>query len=259
MKRLIAALVVVSACARPTAPTGLGAPESPGPTEPSAEEGLGLDESMTEEGMTDEALAYDAQFIDAMLAYAEYGKNLAEVGARRGQREEVKVDAENLRNEKVALINKLQNWRGHWYQGQRPVTKDLDQAAASLGLPAYEFGSAWQIQPSELNPNNPDAVKDMGRVTDVQNWNADQELAALRDLPDAAFDAVYTATLASNDIWGMQAAHASLEQLEHMELQTVAQEIVTDNLIHLNQVAQWRNEWFGAQMEGMEPAEPGTR
>ncbi|MDP2307534.1 MAG: DUF305 domain-containing protein [Pseudomonadota bacterium] len=250
MRMFMAALVVVSvvvgpACSRPAAPTGLGIPEPPQLPEIGAE--------------AEAALPYDAQFIDALIAYATYTKDLANVGVKRAQKQELKVYAENLREQQAVRIAELENWRTLWYGKAKSKTANLKQAAENLGVPPYQFGVAWKTVAIELDPKHPETVKDIAVAEGVDQWGADEQLAALKEVPDAAFDAFYTATLVQHDIWGMETAHAALPRLEHAELQTVGQEVVTENYIRLNQVARWRADWFGAATEGMAPEEPGTR
>lgn len=248
MRIVIVALALgslLSACSRASAPTGLGVPDlSPQPDA---------------EVKAEAELPYDAQFIDAMIAYANYTKDLADIGFRRAHKEELKVYAENLRQDQKTRIAELENWRALWFGKARADTMNLDQAARNIGVSPYEFGVAWKAVPVDLDPLHPESVRDVTVATDVETWGVNEQLAALREIPDAAFDAFYTATLVQHDIWGMEATHTSLPRLERPELQLIGQNVVTDNLIHLNQVARWRNEWFGAETEGMVPEDRGTR
>jgi uncharacterized protein (DUF305 family) len=263
MKLFLAAIAVLGACGPMSEPSGIEPPDSssrpdtrpdtrPGaPDEPVPEMEIGTE--------SEASLSYDAQFIDAMIAYANHSKNLAEIGARRAQKDELRVFSKNLAADQTARIAELQNWRELWYDTGRARMPTLDQAALNLGMPRYEYGAAWEIDAAELDPQHPEAMQGVTKETGAAQWDANEQLAALKNLPDDAFDAFFTAALVQHDIWGMQVAHASLPQLEHPEIQTVGQEIVTDNLIHVNQLARWRNDWFGAQTEGMGPEEPGTR
>jgi len=259
MKLFLAAIAVLAACGPTPAPSGIEAPDASsrpdtrpgGPDEPVPEMEIGTESAAN--------LPYDAQFIDGMIAYANHTKELADIGAKRAQKDELRVFSKNLAADQTARIAELQNWRALWYDTGRARLQTLDQAAQNLGMPPYEYGATWQIDAAELDPQHPETLQGVAPQPGATQWDANEQLAALKDLPNEAFDAYYTATLVQHDIWGMQVAHASLPQLEHPELQSVGQEIVTDNLIHVNQLARWRNDWFGAETEGMGPEERGTR
>lgn len=260
MKGFLAALAVLAGCAHSAAPSQMDAPDAsrrPEARPEATEEARGEARPGTD-GAAEENLSFDANFIDGMIAYTTYTKQLAEIGARRAQKEELRVFSENLATEQAARVEELQNWRGLWFDKARVRAPTLEQAAQNMEVPPYEFGVAWKAKAIELDPKHPEKVQSVAIVAGVEQWGPEQQFAALKELPDDAFDAFYTATLVQNDIWGLQVAHASLQRLEHEELQTVGQEIVTDNLIRLNQVARWRNDWFGAETEGMgPPEEPG--
>lgn len=248
MRMFLAALVVFGGCTRqPSTPVVSGGEAAP--------------EGREMEAQAQAALPYDAKFIDGMIAYARHTRELADVGARRAQRDELRIDAENLRAEQSARIAELENWRALRFGRAKAGMVDLEEAAQNLGVPEYSYGLAWTADPKDLNPKQPDDMAGVATVTGADKWGAKEQLAALKELPEAAFDAYYTAALVEHDRWGMEAASEAAPKLDNRELQMVAQELFTDNLIHLHQVAEWRNDWFGAQTPSLMPPEeePGTR
>jgi uncharacterized protein (DUF305 family) len=197
----------------------------------------------------DAAASYDAKFIDAMVSYARFSEDLADVGARRAQRDELKVYSQNLAKEYDTKVDQLKNWRGEWYKGDTVVgTKDFDEATKLPGAPPYTFGVAWKSV--TVVDDERDGVEGVAVTRGVETWDADRVLSALKDVPAEQFDQFYTATLIEHSRWAIEAARGAVPRLEHTELQTIAQDFVNTNMTNINQLRQWQNTWgFGTTAE----------
>jgi uncharacterized protein (DUF305 family) len=208
------------------------------------------------EARREEASPYDAQAIDAMVAYANFTKDLADVGASRAQHPELKVFAQNLANQQSARIDQLQNWRKLWFGSGKPAVKDIDEASRAVGVAPYRFGVAWKGVAMQLDPKHPEDVKSVTVVTGSDQWTSNQLLTALKEIPDPAFDAFYTATLIEHERWGLDASKTALPQVQHPELKTMVRSIADENALNVKQIALWRDDWFGAQTPEAGPEQP---
>jgi uncharacterized protein (DUF305 family) len=172
-------------------------------------------------GSEGQAAQYDQRFIDTMVSYAAFTKDVADIGGRRAQNETLKTFARNLSTQHDATVDQLQNWRKLWYPNASRQKVDFDEARNIQGAPPYGY--------SIVGPTANDSAS---------------VLAALRDVPDENFDRVYTDALVAHTRWGHDFLASAKGNVQRAELQRVIDDAARNMQSQLKQLEGWQKSGF---------------
>jgi uncharacterized protein (DUF305 family) len=159
---------------------------------------------------------FDLRFLDAMMLHHEGAIVMAEDALEKSNREEIKTLSNEIIAAQRAEIAQMQEWRQAWYP------------SASADPVMYHAEGNHEM------PMTPE-MKSMMRM--------DMDLGAA----DEEFDLRFMDAMIPHHEGALVMAQEVLEKSDRPELQALAQEILSSQQAEIDQMNQWRKDWYGVE------------
>ncbi len=157
---------------------------------------------------------YDLRFIDGMVPHHEGAVTMAEAALDNSQRSEIRQLAEAIIAAQAVEIAQMQEWRSQWYPNA-PAEPVMYHAEMNHDMPmSKEMISAMRM--------------------DLDLGGADDE-----------FDLRFINAMIPHHEGAVAMAEDLQAKSSRPELLTLADEIITSQQAEIDQMAQWRQEWYG--------------
>ncbi len=157
---------------------------------------------------------YDLRFIDGMIPHHEGAVAMAEAALEHSQRPEIRQLAENIIAAQQVEIKQMQDWRAAWYP-DAPTVPIMYHAEMKHDMPMDQ------------------AMMGAMRM-DMDLGKADDE-----------FDLRFINAMIPHHEGAVVMAEDLQNKSNRPELQTLAEAIITSQQAEIDQMKQWRQEWYG--------------
>jgi len=185
--------------------------ESDSPTMPMG------DMPMADHGMTMDLgpkdAEFDLRFIDGMILHHQGAIAMAEAVLQNSQREEMRQLAEAVIAAQQAEIDQMQQWRQAWYPN----------ASAEPMMYHAQMGHTMVMTPE---------------------MQAAMMMAGDLGKADEEFDLRFINAMIPHHEGALVMAEQVLERSDRPELQQIAEDILTTQQAEIDQMQQWRQEWY---------------
>jgi uncharacterized protein (DUF305 family) len=163
-------------------------------------------------GPADES--FDLRFIDGMIPHHEGAVAMAQEALQKSDRPEIQQLAQAIIAAQEQEISQLQDWRSAWYPnaGDEPV---MYSAEMGHTMPMTEEMRSGMMMNEDLG------------ATDDQ------------------FDLRFINAMIPHHEGAIDMAQQALEKSDRPEVKTLAQNILDSQQQEINQMQQWRQEWYG--------------
>lgn len=185
--------------------------ESDAPTMPMGDQ-LMVDHAMTMDLGPKDA-EFDLRFIDGMILHHQGAIAMAEAVLQNSQREEMRQLAEAIIAAQQTEIEQMQQWRQAWYPGASTEPLMYDAAMGHTMAMTPEMQAAMMM------------AGDLGA--------ADEE-----------FDLRFINAMIPHHEGALVMAGQALERSDRPELRQVAEAILATQQAEIEQMQQWRQEWY---------------
>ncbi|WP_278002749.1 DUF305 domain-containing protein [Nodosilinea sp. LEGE 06152] len=157
---------------------------------------------------------YDLRFIDGMVPHHEGAVVMAEAALENSQRPEIRQLAEDIMAAQQVEIAQMQEWRAEWYP-DAPAEPVMYHAEMKHDMAmSEEMLSAMRM--------------------DVDLGGADEE-----------FDLRFINAMIPHHEGAVAMAEDLKAKSDRPELLTLADEIIASQQAEIDQMKQWRQEWYG--------------
>ncbi|MBW4465017.1 MAG: DUF305 domain-containing protein [Pegethrix bostrychoides GSE-TBD4-15B] len=194
-----------AACSSPKAQTSDTAESMPGMNHSAGPMNMDL-------GPKDESL--DLRFIDGMIPHHQGGVEMAQEALQKSQRPEIKQLATAIITAQEKEISQLQDWRKAWYPNVAETPMMYD---ASMG----------HMMPMSAE------------VRDTMMMSGDLGAA------DDQFDLRFLNAMIPHHEGALDMANQVLKNSDRPEIRQMAQDILTSQQAEIDQMQQWRKDWYG--------------
>lgn len=157
---------------------------------------------------------YDLRFIDAMIMHHEGAITMAEAALERSERDEIRQLAQAIIAEQEREIAQMQEWRQAWYP-DAPAEPIMYHAAMNHDMPMDAAMAAAMRMDMDLGP-------------------ADDE-----------FDLRFINAMIPHHEGAVVMAEDLQAKSDRPEMQELAEEIISAQQAEIDQMAAWRQEWYG--------------
>ena len=156
---------------------------------------------------------FDLRFIDGMILHHQGAVDMAESALKNSQQDEVKQLAEAIVAAQQAEIDRMRQWRQAWYPNisEEPVMYD-----AAMG-------------------------HSMAMTPDMQASMMDSGLGAADD----EFDLRFINGMIPHHEGALNMAQEALDKSSRPEIQQLSRDILSTQQVEIDQMEQWRQEWYG--------------
>lgn len=157
---------------------------------------------------------FDLRFIDAMLLHHQGAIDMAEEALEKSDRTEIKQLAQAIVDAQQQEIQQMQNWRQAWYPdaGEQPV-----------------------MYHAEMGHMMPMSAEMQSSMTMSEDLGA----------ADAEFDLRFINAMVPHHEGAVKMAAEALEKSDRPEIQELAQQIIDSQQPEIDQMQQWKQEWYG--------------
>lgn len=157
---------------------------------------------------------YDLRFIDGMIPHHEGALVMAEAALAHSQRPEIRQLAENIIAAQQVEIAQMQEWRAAWYP-DAPPEPIMYHAEMNHDMPmSEEMIAAMRMD------------MDLGKADD-------------------GFDQRFIDAMIPHHEGAVKMAEDLKVKSTRPELQALADEIIASQQAEIDQMKQWRQEWYG--------------
>lgn len=183
----------------------------------------GMDHGDMKEGMDHSSMSmdlgpqdenFDLRFVDGMIPHHEGGVIMAQDALRNSKRAEIRQLAQAIIDAQDQEIAQMKQWRQAWYPnaGDTPMMYD-----ASMGhmMPMTEEMRASMMMEIDLGT------------------------------ADDQFDLRFLNAMIPHHEGALDMAQQALEKSDRAELKELAQSILTSQQKEIDQMKQWRQQWYG--------------
>lgn len=146
----------------------------------------------------------DLAFIDSMIPHHEGAVVMAEMALEQAEHQELKDLAQEIIDAQESEITQMREWRSEWF----------DDAPETGGMPGMEG---------------------MGMMSD-----ADMEMMESSDM----FDQMFIDMMIEHHQSAIDMAQDIQTTTERPEIQQLAEDIISSQQVEIDQMEQWRSEWF---------------
>jgi len=205
---LVSLPVVVSACGTSSsAPKETDSTAMPMGDEPMA------DHSMMTMDLGPSDAEFDLRFIDGMILHHQGAVDMAESALQNSQRDEIKQLSEAIIAAQQVEIDRMMQWRQAWYSdaSKEPVMYD-----AAMG-------------------------HSMAMTADMQ---AGMMMSGDLGAADDEFDLRFINGMIPHHEGALDMAQDALEKSSRPEVQQLAQDILSTQQVEIDQMEQWRKDWY---------------
>lgn len=154
---------------------------------------------------------FDLRFIDGMILHHQGAISMAEAALQQSDRNEIKTLAQAIVSAQQGEIEQMQQWRKQWYPDAGPD-------------PVMYHGQAQHAMSPEMQ--------------------ADMMMSADLGTADANFDLRFINGMIPHHEGALDMAKQVLEQSDRPELQQLAQAILSTQQQEIDQMEQWRQDWY---------------
>jgi uncharacterized protein (DUF305 family) len=172
----------------------------------------GMDHASMDLGPADET--FDLRFIDAMLLHHQGAVEMAEEALQKSDRAEMQELAQDIIAAQQTEIAQMQQWRQAWYPdaGDDPV---MYHAEMGHMMPMSQEMKSSMMMSMDLGP-------------------ADDE-----------FDLRFINAMIPHHEGALVMAEEALQKSDRPEVQELAQAILDTQQVEIDQMQQWRQDWYG--------------
>jgi len=156
---------------------------------------------------------FDLRFIDGMILHHQGAIAMAEAVLQNSQREEMRQLAEAVIAAQQAEIDQMQQWRQAWYPN----------ASAEPMMYHAQMGHTMVMTPE---------------------MQAAMMMAGDLGKADEEFDLRFINAMIPHHEGALVMAEQVLERSDRPELQQIAEDILTTQQAEIDQMQQWRQEWY---------------
>lgn len=156
---------------------------------------------------------FDLRFIDAMTPHHEGAIAMAEAAVENSEREQIRQLAEDIITAQQQEIQQLEEWRQAWY--------------ANAGEPVMYDAQMGHAMPMSAEQR--------------ASMSMEMELGAA----DNEFDLRFINGMIPHHEGAVDMAQQALEKSERPEIRELAESIVSSQQQEIDQMQQWRQEWYG--------------
>ncbi|MFQ4140403.1 DUF305 domain-containing protein [Nodosilinea sp. PGN35] len=157
---------------------------------------------------------YDLRFIDGMIPHHEGALAMAEAALENSQRPEIRQLAEEIIAAQQGEIDQMQDWRAEWYPNA----------------------------PAEPVMYHAEMKHDMAMSQEMLSaMRMDMDLGGA----DAEFDLRFINAMIPHHEGAVAMAEDLKAKSSRPELLALADEIIASQQAEIDQMAQWRQEWYG--------------
>jgi len=157
---------------------------------------------------------YDLRFIDAMVIHHQGAVLMAEAALEHSQRPEIRQLAEAIMAAQAEEIEQMQQWRQDWYPDASPEPVMYHAAMNHDMAMSDEMAAAMRM--------------------DVDLGKADDE-----------FDLRFLQAMTPHHEGALVMAKEAQAKSTRPEMQTLAEAILTSQQAEIDQMQQWRKDWYG--------------
>jgi uncharacterized protein (DUF305 family) len=156
---------------------------------------------------------YDLRFIDSMIFHHQGAVNMAEEALKKSKRPEMKKLAQNIIVAQKQEIKQMKQWRKSWYPN------------------ASDTPMAWHEQMGHMMAMSEDMKKNMMMSMDLGKADAD-------------FDLRFINAMIPHHEGALVMAKDALSKSKRLEIKKLSQDIVTSQQQEIEQMKQWRKDWY---------------
>ncbi|AFZ48043.1 protein of unknown function DUF305 [Cyanobacterium stanieri PCC 7202] len=156
---------------------------------------------------------YELRFIDAMIPHHQGALIMAQDAIENSSREEINALATQIVEAQQIEILEMQQWREQWYPE------------------APETPTAWDPQTNQTVPMTPEQISAMRMDMDL-------------GVGDEEFDLRFINAMIPHHQAAIIMAEDALEKSDNPEIQALAQNVIMTQQAEIDQLEQWRNEWY---------------
>lgn len=196
----------------PSSPQSVAQSPSQSPMSGMDHGSMGHDSMSMELGPKDEA--FDLRFIDAMIPHHQGAVVMAQEALQKSSRPEIKQLAEEIIAAQEQEISQMQQWRTEWYADADDTPMMYD---ASMG---------------HMMPMTPEMRESMMMSGDL-------------GAADDQFDLRFINMMIPHHQGAVEMGNQALERSDRPEIKTLAQEIIASQQQEIDEMTQWRKEWYG--------------
>jgi uncharacterized protein (DUF305 family) len=157
---------------------------------------------------------YDLRFIDGMMPHHAGALTMAQSVLQNSQRPELKKLANAIISGQTQEIATMQQWRKTWYP---------KQSATPM---------AWHSGMQHMMPMAPEQIKAMRMDMDLGKADAD-------------FDRRFLEAMIPHHEGAVVMAQDALAKSKRPEVQKMAKDIIASQQAEIDQMKQWRKDWYG--------------
>lgn len=159
---------------------------------------------------------FDQRFIDMMVPHHEAAIAMAEIARTRAARDALRALADEIIDAQTAEVEQLRAWRESWFGSS--VTPPMD---AMPMLPGVRMGGELMI----------------GDRMDIRD-DVEQLLVA------EPFDQAFIDAMIQHHQSAIDAAQSALSQSDREEILRLAEAIIAAQSREIDQLREWRGEWY---------------
>lgn len=156
---------------------------------------------------------YELRFIDAMVLHHQGAINMAQEVLQHSQRPEMKELAREIITAQEQEIEQMKQWRKTWY----PDASDTPQA--------------WHSEMNHMMPMTDEMKQEMMMSMNLGKANTE-------------FDLRFIDAMIPHHEGAIEMAQDALNKSERPEIQQLSQEILTSQQQEIDQMKQWREDWY---------------
>ncbi|MBD3882408.1 DUF305 domain-containing protein [Phormidium tenue FACHB-886] len=156
---------------------------------------------------------FDLRFIDGMVPHHQGAVVMAQEALEKSQRPEIKQLAQAIIDAQEKEISELQTWRKSWY------------ANASADSVMYDAQKKTDVPMTEQMRSSMMMEGDLGAA-------------------DAEFDLRFINAMIPHHQGALDMAKQAQEKSDRPEIKQLAQEIITSQQQEIEQMEQWRKQWY---------------
>ena len=195
-----------------TACAGAGGPSGSPSGAPSASPPAGASQAA--------ASPLDQAFIDMMVPHHQSASEMAKLAQDRAEHEELKTLAGEIIEAQEAEIAQMKEWREEWFGSAETPPMD-----AMPLLPGMEMEGTDGME--------------MG---DGATMDMTMDIEELRDAEP--FDLAFLDAMIPHHESAIEAGEIALEESTNPEIRSLAEEIISSQQAEIDQMAEWRSEWY---------------
>lgn len=157
---------------------------------------------------------FDLRFIDAMIPHHEGAVNMAQEALQKSKRPEIQQLAKTIIAAQDQEINQMRQWRKAWY----PTMDDTPMM--------YDTGMGHMMPMSDQMRTSMMMAGDLGTADDQ-------------------FDLRFIDAMIPHHQGAIDMANQAVEKSERPEIQKLAQDIISSQQSEIDQMQQWKQQWYG--------------